>query len=301
MTAKLSSLTDSPATDTPPGKKPSGKTPVEFPLLPISEADGSPVLGVRDYIDEAYVFLGAGAAVALQMAMPGVGHGVSEHSQVLTRPLSRLRTTMSFIYATTLGSEEELREIVRVTNRAHVPVRSETYNAFDPELQMWVASTLYRVGVQLMEFFHGKLGPYSKERLYRESMIYGTALQVKPEMWPRTVAGFEEYWQQKLKELTADDQVRHFIDTLYSVRNAPWFAKPLMPLNRFVTTGLLPQEIRDAFGLEWNDRKQRNFDRFFRVVPAVYKFIPRIIRTLPTRLYMYDMKRRIRSGRGLAH
>ncbi|WP_182347936.1 oxygenase MpaB family protein [Tomitella gaofuii] len=266
-----------------------------------TEADGAPTVGVADYVDEAYVFLGAGAAILLQLAMPGVGHGVADHSDVLHRPLSRLRTTMSYIYAVALGTDDERREIVRMVNKAHVPVRSETYNAFDPELQLWVAATLYHGGVDLHRRFRGPLGPVSAERVYRESMAYGTALQVRAEMWPDTVAGFDRYWERTMDTLTVDDQVRAFTHTLLATRSAPWFLRPAMPLNRFVTTGLLPQQARDAFALPWSDRHQRAFDLLFRVLPPVYAVVPRFVRTLPARLYLADMRRRLRSGRGLAH
>src|SRR5690606_11836675 len=84
-----------------------------------------------DISREAYIFLGAGAAVLLQMAQPGVGLGVAEHSATLQRPLDRLRTTMTYIYALTLGTAEERRLVGSLVNRAHGPVRSERYSAFD--------------------------------------------------------------------------------------------------------------------------------------------------------------------------
>lgn len=273
----------------------------DLPELPATEADGTPAIGVADYVDEAYVFLGAGAAILLQLAMPGVGHGVADHSDVLSRPLSRLRTTMSYIYAVALGTEDEKREIVRLTNTAHVPVHSETYNAFDPQLQLWVAATLYHGGIDLYRRFHGEPGPVSNERIYRESMEYGNALQVRSDMWPRTVAEFDAYWQRTMDELAVDDRVREFTHTLLSTRNAPWFLRPGMPLNRFVTTGLLPKQARDAFELPWSLRDQRWFDRLFTVLPVVYRLVPRFLRTLPAKLYLSDMRRRIRSGQGLAH
>lgn len=272
-----------------------------WPELPTTEADGTPTINAAEYIEEAYVFLGAGAAVLLQLAMPGVGHGVADHSEVLSRPLSRLRTTMSFIYAIMLGTDEEKREIIRMVNKAHVPVHSETYNAFDPELQLWVASTLYHGGTDLYQRFNGELGPVSAERIYRDSMEYGTALQVRPDMWPADLAEFERYWGQAMDDLSVDDQVLEFTHRLLSSRNAPWFLRPFMPLNKFVTTGLLPQQARDAFELPWSPRDQRRFDQLFRILPAAYRFVPRILRTLPARLYLSDMRRRVRSGRGLAH
>lgn len=271
-----------------------------LPPLAATNADGSPTLGMADYVDESFIFLGAGAAVLLQLAVPGVGRGVADHSEVLSEPLSRLRTTMSYIYAIALGTPEEKRAIVKMVNKAHIPVRSESYSAFDPELQLWVAATLYKGGIDLFERFHGPLDPASAERIYRESMEYGNALQVKPEMWPRDLAGFEEYWDRQIDGLEVDFQVLAFVKRLLSGGQAPWFIRLGMPLNNFVTAGLLPPRAREAFQLTWGPRHQRAFDRLFRVLPVVYRLVPRPLRTLPSRLYLRDMRKRLASGRGVA-
>ena len=69
---------------------------------------GSPTVspGLADINREAYLYFGAGAAVAWQMADPGVDRGVARHSTTLERPLDRLRATMTYIYAVSLGDDE---------------------------------------------------------------------------------------------------------------------------------------------------------------------------------------------------
>lgn len=257
-------------------------------------------IGTADYIEESYVFLGAGAAVLLQLAVPGVGHGVADHSNTLSDPLGRLRTTMSYIYAISIGTPEEKRAIVKMVNKAHIPVRTESYSAFDPDLQLWVAATLYKGGVDLLERFRGPLDPASNERIYREAMEYGNALQVRPEMWPQGHAEFTAYWDRQVAAFEVDDQVRGYVQQLLSGGSAPWPIRLGMPLNRLVTAGLLPPRARELFGLEWGPRHQRAFDLLFRALPVAYRFIPRPVRTLPARLYRRDMAKRLASGRGIA-
>lgn len=269
----------------------------------VAPADGDG-LNLADFVGEAFLFLGAGATVLLQMAEPGVGHGVSNHSTVLSRPLDRLRTTMTYVYAVTLGSDEERRAIIRLTNKAHVPVRSKPdgpvpYNGFDPDLQLWVAATLYKNGHDLYERFFGPLDDATADRIYQQSAIYGTALQVAPEMWPATRAEFDQYWQRKLDELTIDDQVREFINKLLRGGDAPLVIRLGMPLNRFVTRGLLPARIREQLYLSWSPLEQRLFDAMMTALPPVYRLIPRPVRWLPSRYYLWDMRRRLKSGRGL--
>ncbi|WP_277830016.1 oxygenase MpaB family protein [Speluncibacter jeojiensis] len=262
---------------------------------------------IGDFIGESFLFLGAGSTVLLQLAFPGVGHGVADHSSTLHRPMDRLRTTMTYVYAVTLGTPDERRAIVRMVNKAHVPVHSEPdgsgttvpYNAFDPQLQLWVAATLYKNGATLYERFFGPLDDASAERLYQQSAVYGTALQVKPDQWPATREEFEAYWQHTLDTLEVDDKVRRYVHALLHGGDSPWIVRLGLPLNRFVTTGLLPQRVRDELELPWGPRDQRRFDRLMTTLPKAYRLVPRRVRWLPSSYYLWDMRRRLRGGRHL--
>ncbi|QKT13901.1 DUF2236 domain-containing protein [Rhodococcus sp. W8901] len=245
------------------------------------------------------LLIGAGATVLLQLALPGVGHGVAEHSTTLERPLDRLRTTMTYVYAVTRGTPEEKQAVVRLVNRAHVPVRSERYNAFDPELQLWVAATLYRNGSDMYSRFFGAPSDADAERLYRQSAVYGTALQVRDDMWPATRAEFDAYWDRMIASAEVDDQVRAYVRGLLSGGRAPLPVRLVMPLQRFFTIGLLPSRIRDQFELPWSPRDQRRFDRFMAVLPVVYRRVPRPIRQITATYYLRDMRRRLAAHRHL--
>lgn len=248
---------------------------------------------LADFVGESMLLLGAGATVLLQLALRGVGHGVADHSTTLERPLDRLRTTMTYVYAVTLGTPEEKRQMVRMVNKAHVPVHSETYNAFDPELQLWVAATLYRNGAEMYSRVFGELSEPDLEHLYRQSSVYGTALQVKEDMWPTTRAEFEAYWDEMVDSVEVDGKIRAFTRNLLSGGNAPFAVRAVMPLQRFMTIGLLPPRLREEFGLPWTRRDQRRFDLFWKVFPPVYRRVPRPIRQLSATYYLHDMRRRM--------
>ncbi|MES2414168.1 MAG: oxygenase MpaB family protein [Pseudomonadota bacterium] len=254
---------------------------------------GTPAVRPGELSREAYIYLGAGAAVLLQLANPGVGWGVSEHSTTLRRPLDRLRTTMIYIYALNLGSEQERRMVAQLVNRAHGPVHSERYSAFDPQLQLWVAATLYRSGAQLAEIFNGPLGDADAEILYQHAAIYGTALQVRPDMWPPNRAAFEAYWTRSLESFSVDDQVRSYAQALLRGGAAPWWTRVLLPLQSFTTRGLLPPAMREAFGLPWSRFDQLRWDRFLRYAPMLYRWLPRWVRHAPASYFLRDMRRRI--------
>ena len=252
-----------------------------------------------DISREAFIFLGAGATVLLQLAQPGVGLGVAEHSAKLQRPLDRLRTTMTYIYALTLGTDEERQQVGRMVNRAHGPVRSDRYNAFDPRLQLWVAATLYRGGTGLAEIFHGPLSPERSDALYRQAAVYGTTLQMPQAFWPRDRQAFQRYWDEAMASLHVEEPVRRYVHALLEGGAVPWWLRPLMPVQRFFTRGLLPPPVREAFGLPWSQRDQRRWERFLRYGPRLYWLLPAFLRQLPARWVLRDMRRRLAAGRHL--
>jgi uncharacterized protein (DUF2236 family) len=264
---------------------------------PAAPAGPQPTITLPDLLREFGLMLGSGSAVMYQLAVWGVGKGVAEHSTTMQRPVDRLRTTLTYVYVMGLGTEEERAQVARMVNRAHVPVRGDGYSAFDPDLQLWVAATLAEVGRDMYERIFGPLDEVTLERLYRDGWVYGTALQVKPEMWPPTRAEFDRYWERMQGEFRSDPQIRRYAAALLSTRDAKWFVKPLSPLISLVTRGNLSPAAREALALPWSARDQRRYDRFWRLVRVVYPRIPRWVRGLPARLAMVEVRWRMRTGR----
>lgn len=244
---------------------------------------------------ESYIYFGAGAAVAWQLADPGVGRGVARHSQTLQRPHARLRATMRYIYAVSLGTDEDRAAIARHVNRAHVPVQGEGYSAFDRHLQLWVAATLYRGGLDMYELFVGPVPAASREPLYREAWAFGRTLQVADAQWPATADAFDAWWERRQSELHVDAEVRAYLHAV--LRNgAPWYLRPALPLQAFVTRALLPTHVREMFELPWTAQDERRWQHFRRWAPRLYWLQPRWLRHLPARYFLKKARRAGASG-----
>jgi len=250
---------------------------------------------LADINREAYIYFGAGATVAWQMAMPGVGRGVARHSQTLQRPLDRLRATMGYVYAVTLGDEADRQRIAGHVNRAHRPVRGDGYSAFDRDLQLWVAATLYRGALDVHALSAGPVAPEHRESLYRQAWAFGRTLQVRDDQWPPDTAAFDRWWHARERALSVDPQVRAYLRAVLDGRHAPWYLRPAMPLQRFVTRGLLPPRLRALFGLPWSGRDERNWRRFRRWAPRLYWAMPRLLRHWPAQHYLGQLRSRDRA------
>lgn len=252
----------------------------------------------------------AGAAnVIMQLSRPGVGYGVVESrvesGQIFRHPIKRTRTTLTYLAVATMGTDEEKKHFRNGVNRAHAQVRSTasspvSYNAFDPELQLWVAACLYKGVEDTLRIFGGEITPGQAEDLYRECAALGTTLQVREDMWPADRAAFEEYWNAALEKVCIDDTVRDYLQELTVLNFLPApLSRVFGPLNRFITTGFLPQRFREEMRLHWSDRHQRRFDRSMSAMGAVLLRMPAAVRAFPYNYYLWDLRRRIKSGKPL--
>jgi len=258
-----------------------------------------------------------GANVVMQLARLPVGRGVADSrvdsGRVDRHPIKRLRTTTAYLLISMLGTEDERAELRRQIDRVHAGVRSRpddpvAYNAFDPELQLWVAACLY----QGLEDVHRRFGPpvdeaFFDEVLYPHAARLGTTLQVTEDMWPPDRLAFEAYWKEGLAKIEMDDVTRRYLrsiaDLSFVVAPLGRLGRPLRPLLRpvgeVVTGGFLPAEVRDELGLPWDDRRQRRFDRVARASATVVRRLPRPLRQFPLNLYLRETQHRLRTGRSV--
>ncbi|AWH97578.1 hypothetical protein A6048_17300 [Dietzia psychralcaliphila] len=264
--------------------------------------------GVTDAVDS----IGAAGGVAnviMQLSWPEVGWGVRESrvdtGNVYKRPLKRARTTFQYLAVATLGSDDDKRvyrdEVTRIHRRVHsTPESPVKYSALDPGLQMWVAACLYVGFEDAFEWLHGPMTDSDREAFYLSAPSLGTTLQVRPDQWPATRAEFDDYWREGMSRIRFDESVREHLVGLAELRMLPQPTTVLFgKLNKWVTTGFLHREFRDALGLPWNPRDQRRFERFLEVTAAANRLLPWPVRTLTYRVLLLDLRWRLRSGRPL--
>ncbi|MEY9952655.1 oxygenase MpaB family protein [Leifsonia sp. EB34] len=266
--------------------------------------EGTRELTFRQLTGEALCLAGGGRALLLQIAHPAVGRGVVEHSDFADRMVDRFHATMTFVYAATFATPAEFEVVRRRVNRAHAPVRGAAtgtepaYSAFDHELQLWVAATLYATMTDLADRVLGPQSATAREQLYREATRSGVGLQVRPEEWPPTEADFRDYWDDMVGQLRVTDATRAVAEQILHPRGVPLWLRATLPDARIVTAGLLPPDVRDQFRLPWSPSIERGFERRMRVAAAVYPRLPERLRHQPRDLYLRRLRRSIAEGSG---
>ena len=242
---------------------------------------------------EGALLAGGARAILLQVAHPAVGQGVAEHSDFAARPLDRLRATLTYVYCVTFGRPEEIEAVAALVTAAHRTVTGAGYRATDPELQLWVAATLYDTAILVYEGLFGPLEPAVADKVYEQYAVLGTALQVPAGLWPADRAAFRAYWQGMVDSLEVSDDAWRVARDLLSAERAPLLLKAAMPLNRFLTAAWLPEPLRRQFGLHWDSRQQRRYDLAMKLARPAYRLVPVPLREAPKTLYLRDMRKRL--------
>ncbi|QLY32781.1 oxygenase MpaB family protein [Nocardia huaxiensis] len=264
---------------------------------------------IREHIDGVSAFLGGAANVVMQLSLTPVAYGVVEsdnrNGSIMVRPVKRLRTTLTYLAVAMMGTEEDRKSYAEAVNGAHRGVRTKQYspvkyNAFDPNLQLWVAACIYYGFDDMILRMRGPMKPEVAEAFYQYSARLGTTLQMRPEMWPATREEFYEYFETNLATKTIDPRVRAYFNRLIDLRMMP---RPVQLVfgrfHRFVVTALLPQHLRDEMGMTWTARDERRFALLMRPLAAVWTRLPEPLRLFPFNFYLADMRTRRRLGRPL--
>ncbi|MDQ6662132.1 MAG: DUF2236 domain-containing protein [Chloroflexota bacterium] len=251
---------------------------------------------------EAAITLGGARAVLMQIAHPLVAAGVSAHSSYMTDPYGRAMSTFLLGQMITFGSSDMARQAARTINRLHTHVygtlstkagafeHGTTYKAHDPELLLWVHATLIDTILLVYPLVIGHLTYNEQEQYYQESKGMARMFGLREKDMPQTVSDLRHYVDDMVhsSRLAATPQARQLAHQVL-FPPAPTITRPLMHLHLAATIALLPQPIRDIYGLEWSEQQQRLFDRSMRGMKAV---IPR----LPLSLRVFPITRRLMQG-----
>lgn len=253
-------------------------------------------------------FLAGPANVIMQLAQPPVGYGVIESKvdsgKAMLHPVKRFRTTFTYLSVAMYGSPDERARYRDAVNESHRHVRSDEnspvkYNAFDRDLQLWVAACLYYGAVDFIERMHGPLDDATADALYDYGARFGTTLQVPQDSWPADRNAFADYWNVMVDKASIEAPVRAYLHALLRLENLPRPLRFSARFNTWVTTGFLPPKFRAEMGLAWTGQDELRFTRLLRRIGAVHRLLPGPVRRFPFNWFLWDLRMRIRFNRPL--
>jgi uncharacterized protein (DUF2236 family) len=240
---------------------------------------------------ESFLLLGGGAALLLQLAHPLVAAGVADHSGFRDEPVRRLyrtiRTMQDIIYEddrTALAASRQVKRVhaaVRGTLReptAAYPVGTP-YRASDPDLLLWVHSTLLVTALTTYEEFMPTLSAAGREAYYQSSKPVAHVLGLTDVDLPVDYAAFQEYFQAMISgpQLALTPTSRTLAE---QVIHPPisWFPRIAGDALSVATAALLPGEVRDLYDLRWGPRRRFAWRLLRRSLKESLPLMPNVVR-----------------------
>lgn len=247
------------------------------------------------HINREAVLLAAGpAALLLQVAHPLVGEGVHQHSDFEADPPARLRRTLRTTLALVFGDGPRAERAVERLNRVHGAVRGDVadesarrlavrYRALDPELLLWVQATLIWTSIAAYGRWVGPVRPEEREALWQEARHVGVRMGIPLDASPPDWPAFEAYWAKML----APDGPIHVTPTsrrlgrLVARSPMPFLPAPLVDLLMLPALDMLPERLREEYGLPWGPGRARLAHAVDHAVRLWVRLLPTSWRAMP--------------------
>ena len=238
---------------------------------------------------ERLALLGWSRAILLQLAHPLIAAGVAEHSTFREGHLTaarRLHHTVGSMLSLTFGTEAEREAtyaLIKGIHRRVNGVLSEDagafsagtrYSAEDPSLLLWVHATL----IDSMLLVHSRLvrplTDSERDEYCREAAPVVRALGASDGV-PETFDDVQRYLGRMYGsgEIAVSRQARELAGAVIEPPLS-WIVAPATRINRVVTLGLLPSDVRAQYGFRWTTEDERSFERWLRLLRVLRRVTP---------------------------
>ncbi|UKO91627.1 DUF2236 domain-containing protein [Gordonia amicalis] len=217
-----------------------------------------------------------------------LGQAVLDHSVIFSDFLGRAKRTGPPVMKTVYSTEPE--KWGRTVREFHRDIKGtisdgSRYHALNPELFYWAHATFVDQVLYITDTFIRRLSYAEKVQIFEESKVWYQLYGVSDRGQPQTYEEFLAYWEDMLDRFVphktivyATGYIRQGLPRPKKVPGPVWtvLSAPLNAFIRTVIVGTLPQQMRDVCDLEWNDKKEKNFQRFAAFMRAINPLVNRL-------------------------
>jgi uncharacterized protein (DUF2236 family) len=245
---------------------------------------------------EIVVLIGWGRAILLQLAHPLIAAAINDASSFHGGAGSyarRAHQTISAMLDLTFGTDADAQRIVDRINGIHDRIQGRLgtptgafpagtpYSARDGQLLVWVHATLVDSLILTYERLVGPLTREEKDEYAADSAWLARELGAPPDAVPSDEASVAAFMQEirSRGEIVVGDDARRMAAALLAPDIV--VAAPVFWVSGLITVGLLPDDLRQAYGFQWDERRSRNFERVTAIVRRSRRLLPAVCREWP--------------------
>ena len=209
----------------------------------------------------------------LQLMLPGLGAGVTDHSAFFDEPYDRILRSVPRIVASIVAEDSEKRALnVRDYHRdiKGVDAQGRRYHALDPDVYWWAHATFVRGFLQISDVFrHDPLDAVARGRFYAESVEwwrrYGLSMRPVPSTLAEQETAMDAIYRNELEMTPAAERAIDIalnrppeIPLLPSALSA-LIGAPTIPIVALTAIGGLPLVVRKRFDIPWSTQDEQAY------------------------------------------
>ncbi|KAF4255821.1 hypothetical protein CNMCM8812_003859 [Aspergillus fumigatus] len=248
-------------------------------------------------LQEGILFAGSGTALLLQAATPEIrnDHDKANNGPNLATELGNaLQAMLSYVSCLVFATRQEKKTLLDMLNRGQPPLRgSEHYYAAAPDVQLWIAATLYATATDFYQRIYGRVDYRTAEKAYAEFGLLVHTLGLPSGVWPETRQKFWTYWDDRIERLTVTPDANMFAKDLLHDKAVPRWVQMLKPFLRVVTIEMLPPRLREEYGLKSTMGTRGLYRSTMGFSNAVYPALPVSLRSYPLRYYLNELRKHL--------
>jgi uncharacterized protein (DUF2236 family) len=250
---------------------------------------------------EPRLLLAAGRALLLQAANPLVAQGAIDHSTYRTDPYGRLERTVRWVTVVCFGTTREAERVSGRVNGLHggvsgmLPEANATsripagtvYTAGDLSLLRWVHASFVDTMLVAHDALVGGLDDAERDAFVREWDAVALLMGLPRSRCWRDAAALRRYVDREVRSgqaLPGAGSLEVAATVLHPPVGRPWL-RPGMDTLAFISTGLLPGQLRSGYGLSWSPAHAVAFAAMTRSLRRASTALPRRLRISP----VYDL------------
>ncbi len=201
------------------------------------------------------LLIGGLRALLIQGLKPRAIAAVDQHSPFRTNFWGRLNRTSEYIMVTTFGDTTSASAIARRVREGHRrisgfdPVTGRAYRADEPELLLWVHAAEVDSFLAAFRRYGGRLSHDDADRYVAEMVTAAELMGLDPPEVPSTYKELQAYLDG-VDDLALTRAAKEGMRLLFSPP-LPVAARPLWKVAAAATIAVLPERVRDLYGLPW--------------------------------------------------
>lgn len=236
---------------------------------------------------EPVILLGGYRAIMMQMAHPAVAQGVEQSSSFRNDMIGRARRTIQAMNSLIFGSKDQALKAARTMHTIHhrvkgtVPEDSESswagrlFRANDLGLKNWVGLTTIDAVIDYFETFVRPISSAELDQLAEEIKTLALLCGIPKTYHYESVAALRAKRNEMLAggELAVGEIALGIVKDLFDVTPGS--------LDQRITYGMLPEQARELYKIDWSVSDQENYNRVASNISFLNRSLPKGIRYVP--------------------